>query len=256
MTRFLFVLLALFYQAAFGQIIDFYPEIDTLYISSGCTPPEIICSVTRDTTLVDTINIRAGFNTSLYSPELEGYEKWFQRAYFEIADSSGQFEYELWIIPDNKSLYLPSLIKFDTTLTYLWETRRDFDLKLLVREGDMIIDSSLQHCHLDFGVQVEQKADLIYRRSSVKLYKNHPNPFNPATTIRFELPRGENVSLHIIDLLGRRVRTLVESRMGVGEHSVVWDGLDDDETQAAAGIYFARLRVGDETRTIKLLLVR
>jgi len=88
------------------------------------------------------------------------------------------------------------------------------------------------------------------------IYQNFPNPFNPATTIRFELPRGENVSLHIIDLLGRRVRTLVESRMDVGEHSVVWDGLDDDGTQAAAGLYFARLRVGDEMRTIKLLLVR
>ena len=102
------------------------------------------------------------------------------------------------------------------------------------------------------------KIEMIVTESieSFKLYQNYPNPFNPSTTIRFELPRQEVVSLHIIDLLGRRVRTLVEGELGAGEHAVVWDGRDQSGIEAAAGIYFARLRAGDETHTIKLLLVR
>ncbi len=87
-------------------------------------------------------------------------------------------------------------------------------------------------------------------------FQNYPNPFNPSTTIRFVLPKQENVSLHIIDLLGRRVRTLVENRMDAGEHSILWDGRDDAGADVAAGVYFALLRVGDEMMTIKLLLVR
>ena len=88
------------------------------------------------------------------------------------------------------------------------------------------------------------------------LDQNYPNPFNPSTTIRFALLRQDFVSLHIIDLLGRRVRTLVENELAVGEHSVVWDGRDEKGIEMPAGIYFARLRAGDEMRTIKLLLVR
>ena len=88
------------------------------------------------------------------------------------------------------------------------------------------------------------------------LYPAFPNPFNPVATIRFDLPRRVDVSLHIIDLLGRRVRALAENRFDAGEHSVVWDGRSDDGTEVAAGIYFARLRAGDKIKTIKMLLVR
>ena len=85
---------------------------------------------------------------------------------------------------------------------------------------------------------------------------NYPNPFNPVTTIRFDLPKEAAVSLKVVDILGRRVRLLVENTMNGGEHAVVWDGRSDDGTEVAAGIYFARLRVGEAARTIKLVLVR
>jgi photosystem II stability/assembly factor-like uncharacterized protein len=88
------------------------------------------------------------------------------------------------------------------------------------------------------------------------LLQNYPNPINPSTTIRFELPIDSDVSMEIIDLLGRRVRALVDEQMDAGEHSVMWDGRTDSGIEAAAGIYFARLRAEEETRTIKLLLVK
>jgi len=65
-----------------------------------------------------------------------------------------------------------------------------------------------------------------------------------------------HVSLEIIDILSRRVRLLVDERMKAGAHTASWNGRANSGIEAAAGIYFARLRAGEQTRTIKLLLVR
>lgn len=88
------------------------------------------------------------------------------------------------------------------------------------------------------------------------LYPAFPNPFNPATTILFDLPKETGVSLEIVDILGRQVRLLVDQQMEAGSHIVPWDGRSSHGTEAAAGIYFARLRTEEKTRTIKMVLVR
>jgi len=85
-----------------------------------------------------------------------------------------------------------------------------------------------------------------------------PNPFRAggSTTIGFHLPAASPVSLKIYDVAGRLVRTLRDERMEPGRHTVAWDGLDDDRRQAAAGVYFARLRVDGAQRTRRVLLLR
>jgi hypothetical protein len=86
--------------------------------------------------------------------------------------------------------------------------------------------------------------------SGVVLHQNFPNPFNPTTTITFELPATDHVSLRIYDMLGREVRSLMNNRMGPGTHSVRMDagGL-------ASGVYVYRLQAGDRhsPRTMVLL---
>jgi hypothetical protein len=84
-----------------------------------------------------------------------------------------------------------------------------------------------------------------------QLYQNYPNPFNPSTTISFSIPRTENVSLKVYDLLGREVATLVDGRKEAGEHSVKWNA-----EGFASGVYFCRLKAGDFVQTRKLVLVR
>jgi hypothetical protein len=76
---------------------------------------------------------------------------------------------------------------------------------------------------------------------SVALLSNYPNPFNPRTTIRFELPYEQEVQVTVYDLLGRQVRMLYHSHATAGQHSVLWDGTNEEGVPVAAGVYFYRL---------------
>ncbi|MGB2959802.1 MAG: FlgD immunoglobulin-like domain containing protein, partial [Bacteroidota bacterium] len=73
------------------------------------------------------------------------------------------------------------------------------------------------------------------------LDQNYPNPFNPTTTIRFSLPQAVPVRLAIYDLLGRHVATLVDGHREAGNHTVVWNGVNDSGVQMGTGVYFYRL---------------
>ena len=85
----------------------------------------------------------------------------------------------------------------------------------------------------------------------------HPNPFNPSTTISFDLPRATEVSLDIYDLQGRLVRRLLdESPYATGSHKQVWDGRDGEGRATSSGVYFYRFEAGDQKRVGKLTLLK
>jgi len=89
------------------------------------------------------------------------------------------------------------------------------------------------------------------------LHQNHPNPFNPMTTLSFDLPRDANVTLSIFDVSGRLVRTLVgQERRIAGQHQVTWNGRDDRGRQVPSGIYFYKLVADDFVQTNRMVLVR
>jgi hypothetical protein len=88
------------------------------------------------------------------------------------------------------------------------------------------------------------------------LYQNVPNPFNPTTTISFDLARDAHVRLHIYDVTGHLVRQLVEERLERNRHEVVWDGMNDAGLSVSSGIYFYRLETASFTDTRKLVIVR
>ncbi len=92
--------------------------------------------------------------------------------------------------------------------------------------------------------------------AAATLVSGHPNPFNASTTIICTLARGGRVDLAVHDVTGRRIRTLVSSRLAAGPHHVRWDGLDDRGAPAASGVYLVRLRTAAESRTFKLTLLR
>ena len=85
----------------------------------------------------------------------------------------------------------------------------------------------------------------------------HPNPFNPQTTISFDLPRAAEVSLDIFDLQGRVVRSLLKSNpYESGSHQQVWDGRNAEGQATASGVYFYRFKAGDQNRGGKLTLLK
>jgi hypothetical protein len=88
------------------------------------------------------------------------------------------------------------------------------------------------------------------------LDQNFPNPFNPATTIRYCLPARCRVSLRIYDVSGRLIADLIDQDQTPGRHSITWNGEDTHGRRTASGIYFCRLRAGKQVLSRKMVLLR
>ncbi len=83
------------------------------------------------------------------------------------------------------------------------------------------------------------------------LHANYPNPFNPSTHIKFDLPESGKVSLMIFDVLGRKVKELKNAELAAGYHEVIWNGIRADGQSAGSGIYFVRLIFLDDSGKVK-----
>ncbi len=92
--------------------------------------------------------------------------------------------------------------------------------------------------------------------NSFALQQNHPNPFNPTTEIRYQVSQAGEVSLAIFNMLGQKIRTLVNGVQGAGAHQATWDGRDDNGRDLASGVYIYRLRSSGFSATKRMLLVR
>ena len=90
----------------------------------------------------------------------------------------------------------------------------------------------------------------------VALYPAYPNPFNPRTTLRYDLPKAADVTIRICDLTGDLVTTLQAGTQPAGYHQVVWDGTDSHGHAVASGVYFCLLTAGQKTQSKKMLLVK
>jgi hypothetical protein len=89
-----------------------------------------------------------------------------------------------------------------------------------------------------------------------KLIGNYPNPFNPSTTIAFSLLEPGNVSINIFNVKGEKVKTLVNQNFSAKEHSIVWNGTDDNGRRVASGVYFYRMISNDYSSSRKMILMK
>jgi len=87
------------------------------------------------------------------------------------------------------------------------------------------------------------------------LAPNYPNPFNPSTTIKYQVARDEDVALSIWNLAGQLVRELVQAPQAAGCYSVTWDGRDEAGSLLANGVYLYELRAGDFRSARKMVLM-
>ncbi|MFH1844266.1 MAG: FlgD immunoglobulin-like domain containing protein [bacterium] len=94
------------------------------------------------------------------------------------------------------------------------------------------------------------------RTDDAVLQQNFPNPFNPVTTIEFELPAPTVVKLSIHDLAGRHVATLLDGLEAAGAHSLVWNGRDGSGRTVGSGVYYYRLDSAELTLTRKMVLTK
>jgi hypothetical protein len=108
---------------------------------------------------------------------------------------------------------------------------------------------------LKLGYSYSGAATEIALHSTITLHQNHPNPFNPTTTISFTLPAPAHVRLAVYNVEGKLVKRLINGTRDEGNNRAVWDGTDIAGKPVSSGIYFCRLEVGGQTLTKKMVLL-
>ena len=146
------------------------------------------------------------------------------------------------IINDTISLYLPQdSLYFDVVFTsYTGQNNGG---------GFSYIRTSVNNSELDMD-------DEYLLPDKYALQQNFPNPFNPRTTIHYELPNQELVQIIIFNLLGHQVKRLVDGFRGAGVNSIVWDATNDHGQPVSAGIYIYQLQADGFLQTRKMILLK
>ena len=88
------------------------------------------------------------------------------------------------------------------------------------------------------------------------LKQNFPNPFNPSTEIRFDLPENDNVILEVYNMMGQKIKTLASGNMSPGYHSIIWNGTNDAGAKVATGMYFYSINTSNFQSIKKMLFLK
>jgi hypothetical protein len=132
-------------------------------------------------------------------------------------------------------------------------------ITLVIRTTSMIQDSITPLAYGTDWTKTDPPAFIIVGASQIssslpkefKLYNNYPNPFNPSTTIKFDLVRSSNVVITIYDILGKEIEYLVSSKLDAGTYEVKWDG-----AKYSSGVYFYKIETESFSDIKKMLLVK
>jgi hypothetical protein len=142
----------------------------------------------------------------------------------------------------------------DDGQVYVWKLETPYDPDK-IPWGQFLHDSRnsgiLPRDDIDTPAETPGDGGIIPR--SFSLGQNYPNPFNSGTKIEFEVDRTSVVTIEIFNLLGQKVRTLLNDRIEYGKHEVGWNGQDDDDNDVASGIYFYRMKSSDFVQTRKMV---
>jgi hypothetical protein len=118
------------------------------------------------------------------------------------------------------------------------------------------------HAVVEYAIMISPKSTSVEQEEGTatpgdfQLLQNHPNPFNSQTTIKYTLSKPCRVSLVMYNVLGQKVRTLVEEYQSPGAKAVSWDGKDEKGHDLSSGIYFYQLKVGEVKEAKRLLLLK
>ncbi len=110
--------------------------------------------------------------------------------------------------------------------------------------------------HFELTVAPKTTGQTVLMPTKYDLHQNFPNPFNPQTLIKYDLPEAATVQLDVFNILGQKVTTLVNRFEAAGPKSVVWNGTDELGAKVSSGIYFYKISTDDFSATKKMMLVK
>ncbi|MFC1725563.1 T9SS type A sorting domain-containing protein [candidate division KSB1 bacterium] len=135
------------------------------------------------------------------------------------------------------------------TLTFIWVGDEVTEMTF---EGITVMDDNGRTNTLENFILEKP----IVLPTDYALDQNYPNPFNPETTIKYAMPVSGNVKIVLYNILGQKVRTLVENDMKAGFHKVVWNGRNDLGVKVASGMYIYMIKAGDFRASKKMVLMK
>jgi hypothetical protein len=112
------------------------------------------------------------------------------------------------------------------------------------------MDNCIQSCVFVSNVEINQLP------IAFNLYNNFPNPFNPVTALRYDLPEDALVNITIYDMMGRLVKNLVSSQQTAGYKSINWNATNNAGSPVSAGIYLYQVQAGKFRQTRKMILLK
>ena len=92
--------------------------------------------------------------------------------------------------------------------------------------------------------------------TTYELSQNYPNPFNPTTAIKFQIPEKEKVVLEVYDILGEKVKTLIDEIKGPGFYQALWNGTNKNSIPVASGVYIYRIIAGKFIMSKKMVFLK
>jgi len=178
---------------------------------------------------------------------------------WEIAIYHGPCDWDLFFSDDGGSTWQSIAADLpEAQLDYDWtapNTATDSGQVKVVQDNATGMDYSDASGNFTINIStgIEESESHI---ESFALYPAYPNPFNPSTTIYYALSKGSRISLKIYNVVGERIKTLVDDFQSPGEKSVVWDGRNDLGQIVGSGVYIYQLKSGNQIRTKKLTFLK
>jgi len=160
-----------------------------------------------------------------------------------------------------RSAYSGSLLKFMPVYGY---DANDENAARYPKDGDLVTvfvngvktEPAVEWHGSGTTLQLSSLTTAVQLPGRYALSQNFPNPFNPQTTISFDLPKGSHVTLTVYNMLGQRIRTLTDREYDAGRQSVVWDSRSDNGDAVASGVYLYRIEADSYVANKKMILLK
>jgi len=165
--------------------------------------------------------------------------------------------------PNKSGLFLNSgeSIQDKILIEYSSHKEETFPIEFdLTKKDNYETSITLTYSFMDENQNFIGQGDSIFQVSiipdKIALYQNFPNPFNPTTRIKFDLPTSAKASIYVFDINGRLINTIADRDYDAGTHFVEWNGEDELNMSVSSGIYFYQIISGSYVKSFKMLLIK
>ena len=203
------------------------------------------------------------FNFAAYNPDIQKVFTYHnsEKFFFFIRSNNDQFSYTIYDEAGNQLI-----AEFEEVMIERQYLEHFGDIEfsgenayLIITTGVKFMEGEYERNHyiqkIDLSDYVGISENEIIQPNDPYAIGAYPNPFNPTTTISFSIPEESKIEIEIYNLKGQKVKQLVNDKLAEGQHSIIWNSVDETDKNVASGIYFYKLSVNGKTEAVKKCLL-